>query len=78
MSQIEHNYEFFNHDEFKNDLKNIPWQNVLSQNNILASMAFDFFDQISTLFKKHVPLHKLSKKNNALKQNHGSIREFNF
>ena len=40
---FEHNYKFFNHDGFKNDLKNIPWQNILSRNNISVSMAFDVF-----------------------------------
>ena len=42
------NYRFFIHDENKNDLKdNIPWDNILSSNNISASLAFDlvfFYD----------------------------------
>ena len=37
---FELNYKFFYDDEFKDDLKNIPWQNILSQNTISASMAF--------------------------------------
>ena len=42
-------------------------------------MAFNFFfEQVSALFDKHALLHKLSKKKNILKQNHGFIREFNF
>ena len=76
---FERNYNFFNDDEFKNGLKNIFWQDILSQNNISASMAFNFFfEQVSAFFDKHALLHKLSKKKNILKQNHGFIREFNF
>ena len=40
---FKHNYKFFNNDEFKNDLKNIPWQNIVSENNVSASIAFDIF-----------------------------------
>ena len=40
---FERNYRFFNHDEFKNDLKDIPWDNILSSDDISASLAFDFF-----------------------------------
>ena len=40
---FERNYRFFNHDEFKNDLKDIPWDNILSSDDISASLAFFFF-----------------------------------
>ena len=40
-SVFEQNYRFFNHDEFKNDLKDIPWDNILSLDDISASFAFD-------------------------------------
>ena len=42
---FERNYRFFNHDEFKNDLKDIPWDNILSSDDISASLAFDLFLQ---------------------------------
>ena len=53
---------------FKNGLKNIPL--AKSRSNILASITFDVcFDQISTLFNQHAPLHKLSKEEKSLKKN---------
>ena len=65
----ERNYQFFNDDEFKNDLKSIPWENILSQVNLSASSAFDlFFKQINTLLDQHAPIHKLSKKQLSLKK----------
>ena len=45
---FERNYKFFNNDEFKNDLKNIPWHGISKY--ISASPFFDVFsDQISAL-----------------------------
>ena len=64
----ERNYRFFNDKEFKNDLKSIPWENILSQVNLSASSAFDlFFKQISTLLDEHAPIRKLSQKELSLK-----------
>ena len=37
---FEQNYRFFNDDEFKNDLIDIPWDNIISPDNI--SVKFDF------------------------------------
>ena len=37
------NYRFFYDGEFKNDLKDIPWDNILSQDNISASLALEFW-----------------------------------
>ena len=39
----ERNYRFFNDNKFKDDLRNIPWENILSQVNLPASSAFDLF-----------------------------------
>ena len=65
---FERNYRFFTHDEFENDLKDIPWDNVLSPDNISASLAFDlFFARVITLLNEHAPNHKLSKKEVSLK-----------
>ena len=36
---FEQNYRFFNDDEFKNDLIDIPWDNIISPDNI--SVKFD-------------------------------------
>ena len=64
----ERNYRFFNYNGFKNDLKSIPWENILSQVNLSASSAFDlFFKQISTLLDEHAPIRKLSQKELSLK-----------
>ena len=41
---IEGNYRFFNNDEFKNDLVDIPWYNILSS-DISAILAFNSFLQ---------------------------------
>ena len=58
----------FNHDEFKNDLKYIPWDNILSSDNTFASLSFDlFFTMINTLLDEHAVYHKLSKKEISLK-----------
>ena len=37
---FEQNYRFFNDDEFKNDLIDIPWDNIISPDKI--SVKFDF------------------------------------
>ena len=59
---------FFNHDEFKNDSKDIPWNNILSSDDISASLAFDlFFARVNTLLDEHAPHHKLSEKETSLK-----------
>ena len=59
---------FFNHDQFKNDLKDIHWGNILSLDDISASLAFDlFFARVTTLLDGHAPNHKLSKKEISLK-----------
>ena len=65
---FEQNYRFFNHDEFKNDLKDIPWDNILSSDDISASLAFHyFFVRVNTLLDEHAPNHKLSIKEISLK-----------
>ena len=66
----ERNYQFFNDNKFINDLKRIPWENILSQVNLAASSAFDLFSkQINTLLDEHAPIHKLSKKSYHLRKN---------
>ena len=63
---FEGNYMIFN-DEFRKDLKDIPWDNILSD-DILASVVFDlFFPRLDTLIDEHAPNHKLSKKEISLK-----------
>ena len=63
------NYWFFNDNEFKNDLKSSPWENILSQANLPASSAFDLFSkQVNTLLDEHAPIHKLLKKELPLKK----------
>ena len=65
----ERNYWFFNDNEFKNDLKSILWENILSQVNLSASSGFDlFFKLINTLLDEHAPIRKLSKKELSLKK----------
>ena len=72
------NYQFFNDNEFKNHLKNIPWENILSQVNLSASSAFDlFFKQTNTLLDEHASIHKLSKKELSFKKKLGSAEVFN-
>ena len=40
----------FNHDDFKDDLKYILWDNILSLEDITASLAFDLFSaKVNTL-----------------------------
>ena len=34
------NYRFFNDNDFKNDLKSIPWENILSQANVQRLICF--------------------------------------
>ena len=59
----ERNYQFFNNNEFKNDLKSIPWESILSQVNLSASSALDlFFKQVNTLLDEDAPIHKHKKK----------------
>ena len=59
---------FLSHDKFKNDLKDIPWDNILSSDDISASLAFDlFFARVNRLLDEHAPNHKLSKKEISLK-----------
>ena len=65
----ERNSGFFNDNKFKNNLKSIPWENTLSQVNLLVSSAFDLlFKQINTLLGEHAPIHKLSKNELSLKK----------
>ena len=65
---IEQNYRFFNHDEFKNDLKDILYDNILSSDDISASLTFDLFlTRGNTLLEEHASNHKLSKKEISLK-----------
>ena len=46
---FERNYRFFSHDEFKNELKNIPWDNI-SSDDISASLAFHLLSvRVNTL-----------------------------
>ena len=40
---FERHYRFFSHDEFKNDLKDIPWDNILSSDDISEGLVFDLF-----------------------------------
>ena len=43
-------------------LERYPWDNILSQDNISASLAFDlFFARINTLLDEHALNHKLYK-----------------
>ena len=59
---------FSNDDEFKNDLKYIAWDNILSRDDISARLAFNLlFARVNTLLDKHTPNHKLSKKEMSLK-----------
>ena len=65
----ERNYRFFIINDIKNDLKIIPWENILPQVKLSASWAFDlFFEQINTLQEEHATTHKLSKKELSLKK----------
>ena len=64
---FEQNYRFFNHDEFKNDLKDVPLYNILSSDDISASLAFDLcFTRVNKLLDEHAPNHKLSKEDISL------------
>ena len=55
------------HDEFKNDLKDIAWLNILSSDDISASLAFDLIIvRINTLLDEHAPNYKLCKKDISL------------
>ena len=64
---FQRNYMFFNHDEFKNDSKDVPW-NILSSDDISARLAFDlFFARVNTLLDEQAPHHKLSEKETSLK-----------
>ena len=40
---FERHYRFFSHDEFKNDLKDIPWDNILSSDDISEGSVFNLF-----------------------------------
>ena len=65
---FEQNYRFFNHDEFKNDLKEIPWDNILSSDDTSVSLAFDLFlTRVNILLDDHASNRKLSKKEISLK-----------
>ena len=64
----ERNFKFFNDDEFKTDLRGIPWENILAQDNLNASAALDvFYMKINRLLDEHAPIHKLSKREISLK-----------
>ena len=53
---FEQNYRFFNDDEFKNDLIDIPWDNIISLDNISVSLTFDLvFARIDALLDEHEP-----------------------
>ena len=56
--------DFFNNDEFKNDLTHTSWEDIFSHNNLsVASTVFEaFHDRISTLLDEHASMYKLSKK----------------
>ena len=59
----ERNYRFFNHEKLKNELKDIPWDNILSSDDISGSLAFDLlFARVNILLDEYVLNHKLSKK----------------
>ena len=65
----ERNYWLFDDNEFKKDLKSIPWENTLSQVNLSASSTCDlFFKQIKTLLDEHALIHNLSKRELSLKK----------
>ena len=64
---IQRNYQFFNKDEFKNDLKDIIWENIFPTNES-ATSAFDkFYSTMIFLLDEHAPLHELTKKEMSLK-----------
>ena len=49
-------------------LKDIPWDDILSSDDISENLAFDLlFARVNTLLVEHVPNHKLSKKEISLK-----------
>ena len=55
-------------DEFKNDLKDIFWDNISSLDDISTSFGFDLiFSRVNTLLDEHVPNHKFSEKEMSLK-----------
>ena len=65
---FERNYRLFNDGEFRNDLKDIPWDNGLSLDDIYAILAFDWCSAIvNKLLDEHAPNHKLSKKEISMK-----------
>ena len=61
---FERNDRFFNDGEVKSDLKDIPWDNILSLDDISASLPFFFFVGKS---KCIVRRNKLSKPEISLK-----------
>ena len=77
---FERNCKFFNDDEFKDEMKNILWKNILTQMNILASITFDVFSTILVLYLNNIHhyINFLKKEKNLLKQNHESKRELTF
>ena len=65
---FERNYRFFNHDEFKSEFIDIPWNNIQSSDDISVSLAFNlYFERVNTLLDEHAPNHKPSKKKISLK-----------
>ena len=49
-------------------MKYIPWDNILSLDDISASLTFDLhFVRVNTLLGEHAPNHNLSKKQISLK-----------
>ena len=67
---FERNYRHFNDGEFRNDLKDIPWDNGLSLDDIYAILAFDWCSaRVNKLLDEHAPNHKLSKKEISMKDN---------
>ena len=68
INVFDRNYRFFNHDEFKNGLKDIPWDNILSSDDISGSLAFNlFFPRVNTLLDEHGPHYRFCKREISLK-----------
>ena len=64
---FEQNQWFFNHDEFKNNLKDIPWIVFYLWISRQVWLSIWFFARVNTLLDEHAPNHKLSKKQVSLK-----------
>ena len=80
---FELNYKFFNDDEFKiknilKNLKNIAWQNILSQNNISASFDGFFSTRLVLYFTNMHHYINFPKKEKSLKRKPWIRKEIQF